>query len=55
MSATQQDDTSNTSHFPAPSWATSSHDDRHGIITWSHRVELTAVEVHGWASLTVAA
>src|SRR5664279_3047444 len=55
MSATMREDTSTTSHFPAPAWATSSDEDGDDIVTWSHEVEFAAIEVDGWAGLTVGA
>jgi len=54
MTSTRED-TSSTSHFPAPAWATSADDDGDGTITWSRKVVLTAIEFEGWASLTVGA
>ena len=53
MSATMREGTSTTSHFPAPAWATSSDEDGDDIITWSRKVEFGAIEVDGWAGLTV--
>jgi hypothetical protein len=55
MSTTMREDTSTTSHFPAPAWATSSDEDGDDIITWSREVEFAAIEVDGWAGLTVGA
>jgi hypothetical protein len=39
----------------APSWATSYDDSSQGTVTWSHKVELSAVEVDNPQSLTVQA
>jgi hypothetical protein len=50
-----REDSTTTSHFPAPTWALSADDDGDGSILWSRKVELAAVEFDGWASLTVGA